>query len=160
MIFLTVGTYPLSFDRLICAIDNLIRDGLISEKVFAQIGDCGKYEPRHMEYVKIMDKDSFDKIFYEASGIISHAGIGVITMALECEKAILVMPRMRKYKEIVNDHQIETAEKFEQLGHILAAYDEKDLSVKIKQLASFMPKKRIAQVDEVAERISKFLRDL
>ena len=43
MIFLTVGT-QFSFDRLVIAIDRIIDDGLISEPVFAQIGESS-YKP-------------------------------------------------------------------------------------------------------------------
>jgi len=89
--------------------------------------------------------------------LISHAGIGSITAALEHNKSLLVMPRMKRYKEHVNDHQISTAQKFEQLGHILAAYTEDELAEKIRQLKLFVPKPRENQANAVAERIAGFL---
>jgi len=159
MIFLTVGTYPLPFDRLVKAIDAAIKERLIEEEIFAQIGRCG-YKPQNMEYVQMLEKEAFDSYFQKASSIISHAGIGTITMALDNEKPILVMPRLKKYGEVVNDHQVMTARRFEELGHILVAYTEEQLPDKLKQLKSFVPHKRKANPDAVANRIRQFLNNL
>jgi UDP-N-acetylglucosamine transferase subunit ALG13 len=159
MIFLTVGTYPLPFDRLVKATDTAIMEGLIEEEVFAQIGLCS-YRPQNMEYVQMLQKETFDSYFQKASSVISHAGIGTITMALDNEKPLLVMPRMKRYKEHVNDHQIDTAREFGELGHILVAYDVEDLPDGIRKLKSFTPKERKASPEAVADRIGRFLNSL
>lgn len=156
MIFLTVGTYPLPFDRLVKAIDTVITKGLITEKVFAQIGSCD-YKPQNMEYTEILEKGVFDSYFQKATGIISHAGMGIITMALDHGKPLLVIPRRKCFGELVNDHQLATAKKFEELGHILVAYNAEDLLGKIAQLKDFIPQKRETQVEAVAERVARFL---
>ena len=159
MIFLTVGTYPLPFDRLVKAIDIAIRERLIEEEIFAQIGQCS-YKPKNMAYVQMLEKEAFDSYFQKASSIISHAGIGTITMALDNEKPILVMPRLKKYGEVVNDHQVAIAKRFEELGHILVAYDVEDLPDGIHKLKNFVPRKRKANPDAVANRIRQFLNNL
>lgn len=159
MIFLTVGTYPLPFERLVKAIDAAIKERLIEEEIFAQIGRCS-YKPQNMEYVQMLEKEAFDSYFQKASSIISHAGIGTITMALDNEKPLLVMPRLKKYGEVVNDHQVMTARRFEELGHILVAYTEEQLPDKLKQLKSFIPHKRKANPDAVVDRIRQFLNNL
>ena len=96
----------------------------------------------------------------KASKVISHAGIGSITMALDAAKPLLVMPRLRRYGEVVNDHQVDIARKFGQCGYLLAAYDIEELPEKIQSLKSFVPQKRNTQSEKVAERISKFLNQL
>ena len=159
MIFLTVGTYPLPFERLVKATDSMIVKGFIEEEVFAQIGVCN-YKPQNMEYVEMLQKEVFDYYFKTASAIISHAGIGTIKMALDNEKPLLVMPRLQKYGEVVNKHQVATAKKFEQLGHILVAYNASELPEKVEKLKSFVPKPRKNQAGAVAERISEFLNQI
>ena len=159
MIFLTVGTYPLPFERLVKATDTMITKGFIEEEVFAQIGVCN-YKPQNMEYVQMLEKEAFDSYFQKASSIISHAGIGTITMALDNEKPLLVMPRLRKYGEVVSNHQVATAKRFEELGHILVAYDVEDLPDGIHKLKSFVPRERNANPDAVANRIRQFLNNL
>jgi beta-1,4-N-acetylglucosaminyltransferase len=156
MIFLTVGTqFPL--DRLVKAVDEAIGQGLLNEEIWAQIGQSS-YQPRHFrKSTDFLDKQLFDQWMGKASKVISHAGIGSITMALDAAKPLLVMPRLRKYGEVVNNHQVDIAQKFEQFGYLLAAYDIEELPEKIEALKSFVPQKRNTQPEKVAERISRFL---
>jgi len=156
MIFLTVGTqFP--FDRLIKAVDEAV--GCDGEEVFAQIG-MSSYEPLNFRAVVSLDKDQFDRYFREASGIIGHAGMGTISLALEWNKPLLVLPRRKKYGEVVNDHQVGIAQKFEELGHLLAAYEAEDLRKKMRGLSQFVPRSRQTQSEAVAGRIAAFLREV
>lgn len=158
MIFLVVGTqFP--FDRLVKAVDSAFEGGWIEEELFAQIGQSS-YKPRNFQSAQLLEKKSFDKRLKEASAIISHAGMGIMTIALDNEKPLLVMPRLKKYGEVVNDHQTAIARKFEEFGHILVAYKAEDLARKITDLKTFVPRKRNAQPQAVADRISRFLREL
>ena len=155
MIFLTVGTqFP--FDRLVQAVDQAFKKGQFNEEICAQIGESS-YQPRHFSAVSCMEKHLFDKRLHEASAIISHAGMGTISMALEKGKPLLVMPRLKKYGEVVNDHQVAIARKFEELGHILVAYDADELPEKIQRLKTFVLTERTSHPEAVAERISTFL---
>jgi UDP-N-acetylglucosamine transferase subunit ALG13 len=155
MIFLTVGT-QFSFDRLVRTIDFLFDERVMQDDVFAQIGESA-YKPRNFAAVVSLEKEAFDARLRQACAVISHAGMGVITMALDHGKSLLVMPRQRKYHEVVNDHQVALADKFEALGHILVARDETQLRAKVEQLRSFVPRPRKADPDLVARKISHFL---
>jgi len=158
VIFLTVGTYPLQFDRLVEAADNAVRDGLIDEELFAQIGVCN-YRPKHINYAEMLVKSEFDDYFNKASSIVGHAGMGTISMAQEEGKPILVMARMSRYKEHVNDHQVSTAAMFEKLGHVLVAHTADELPKKINELKSFVPARRESTPQSVSDRIATFLRE-
>ena len=158
MIFLAVGT-QFGFDRLVKAVDRAIEDGVVSDTVFAQIGP-GSYLPRRIKYVASLDKEAFDETLNSCEAIISHAGMGNISLALKVNKPLLVLPRLKQYREVVNNHQVDTAKKFEQLGHILVAYHESELAEKIKLLKTFAPKPRIPNRQGVIERIGKFLTEL
>ena len=155
MIFLAVGT-QFGFDRLVKAVDEAIARGQIQDSVFAQIGP-GVYLPKHIEYVVSLEKEMFDQTLHSCEAIISHAGMGNIALALKTQKPLLVMPRLKKYGEVVNNHQVDTARKFEQLGHILAAYDTDELAEKIKLLKTFVPKPRFPNRQGVIDRIGRFL---
>ena len=155
MILLTVGTeYP--FDRLVRAIDEIITELPLNERIFAQIGQSS-YKPRNMEWVNKMRKCDFDMIMVKSKAIISHAGVGTIEMALELQKPLLVMPRLKRFGEHVNDHQVAAARKFAASGHILAAYSHQELISQIKALHTFSPKSRNINIDVVVNFIKKFL---
>jgi UDP-N-acetylglucosamine transferase subunit ALG13 len=155
MIFVTVGTlYP--FNRLVSAIDEAVASGCITEEVFAQIG-VGAQRPKHIDFVESLDKVVFDKIITESSCMVSHAGMGSIQAALQAKKSLLVMPRLCKYSEHINDHQVATAERFEELGHVLSVYQEDQIPQRLEDIKTFVPAQRQTQVDKVVERISDFL---
>ncbi len=155
MIFLAVGTqFP--FDRLVKALDECLDTGIIDEEIFGQIGETS-YKPRNFKSIDFLSKKDFDTALMESSRVIGHAGIGIIRTALENNKPLLVMPRLRRYHEVVHDHQVEIARKFEKLGHILVAYSEQEFAAKAQELKGFVPNKREVHVDSVVRRISEFL---
>jgi UDP-N-acetylglucosamine transferase subunit ALG13 len=148
-----------SFDRLTKAVDEAVKNGLIHQEIFAQIGKGG-YKPQNFEWVEILDKDAFDQKVTNSSALLSHAGMGSISMAINNNKPLLIMPRLKKFGEHVNDHQLGTARKFEELGHVLVAYDASELHEKIKQLQSFCPKPRQNQAEAIRKRVHTFLKNI
>ncbi len=158
MIFLTVGTqFP--FDRLVKTVDNAFDHGLIEGELFAQIGHSS-YQPRNFQSVRFLKKRMFDERLLSSSCVISHAGIGIITSALDYNKPLLVMPRRKKYGEVVNDHQAAIAKKFAQHGYILTALSPEDLLKSIAKLKWFVPRKRQNDAARVAARVSRFLEEM
>ncbi len=157
MIFVTSGSM-LPFDRLFKIVDSAVESGLIKDQVFGQIGE-GSYEPRHFDYTRFLDKTEFDQRVKSASLVIGHAGIGVIIQALDSKTPLLVLARRSEFGEHVNDHQVATANKFEELGHILS-FDEDSLATKLRQVASFTPVPRTPNVKGVGEAVSDFLQTL
>lgn len=155
MLFLTVGT-QFGFDRLVRAVDEAIQGELVKDTVFSQIGPGG-YVPRHMDYAISLEKQAFEDVLNSCEGVISHAGMGNIAMAMKLEKPLLVMPRLKRYGEVVNDHQVGTARKFEEFGHILAAYDSQELAEKIGLLKAFTPRPRVPNRQGVVNRILQYL---
>ncbi len=135
MIFITVGT-QVPFDRLIKLIDRWAVNE--KEEIFAQIGDGG-YIPKNFPSMDFLDEDEYMDIFNKSSIIISHAGMGTIISCLEKEKLILTLPRLHKYKEHRNDHQIFTTKSLSQKGYIYPIFNEEDMIIyldKIKNLRS------------------------
>ena len=158
MIFVTVGSlWP--FDRLVRAVDAAVIDGVITEPVFAQIGESC-IQPVRLRYEKLLDKSEFDRLIRECRFVISHAGIGTIATAAESGKTVLAMPRRKQFGEHVNDHQYDTAVRFGGAGHILVANNDAELRECIRMVPSFVPKPRTAQPEAVARRIAQFLAEL
>ncbi len=155
MIFLTVGTqFP--FDRLVRAVDEAAEQGIIDDQIIAQVGESA-WQPRCLETVATMAKNDFDDVYRRADAVISHAGMGSITQALDQNKPLLVMPRRKCYGEVVNDHQVDIAEKFTALGHLLMALEAEDIARAYRQLRSFVPRPRQNDPRAVQERVRAFL---
>jgi UDP-N-acetylglucosamine transferase subunit ALG13 len=60
----------------------------------------------------------------------------------------------------VNDHQVATARKFAEAGHVLAAYDEGEVLQKLVELRTFVPTLRRASPERVVARLRLFLEEL
>ncbi|MHB8754114.1 MAG: glycosyltransferase [Candidatus Acidiferrales bacterium] len=147
MIFVTVGT-SLPFDRLVGAVDEWAGAHSRTD-VFAQIGRS-EYRPKHIEAVRFLDPPEFRRRIQLAAVVVAHAGMGAIITALEIGKPIVVMPRRAHLRETRSDHQVATAEQFQQRG-ILVALNEQELLLKLDHI------EMVSAVNQVKPQASQLL---
>jgi beta-1,4-N-acetylglucosaminyltransferase len=162
MIFLTVGSTNCPFDRLIKTIDEAVGKGFIKDEVFGQIG-CSRYKPLHFSYKKFIDKKEFDDYYNNSDLVIGHAGMGTIMMSLEMHKPLLISPRRKEYREHVNEHQLHTAQRFEQLKHAVILYELENpalLQEKISEALHFKPLPRVTSGNDLAKDIINYINTL
>ncbi len=137
MIFVTLGTQDKQFVRLIEAVNKIDTD----EQIVAQVGstNCSKLKLR--DNIKIYDylsDNEFDKYMNNAGIIITHAGVGTIIKGLKLNKTMIVAARLKKYKEHVNDHQLQILDNFSKEGYIIPLHNFEDLPKLIEM--KFIPK--------------------
>lgn len=120
MIFVTVGSRQYQFDRLFKKLDDMYEKGMLREKMFAQIG-TSTYHPVHYEYKDFITPEEFIKKIEEANIVVSHGASGSIMKALNAGKKVIVVTRLEKYNEHINDHQIQNNEAFSSNGYVLMA---------------------------------------
>ena len=137
MILVTVGSQKFPFNRLLEKIDELIDKKVIKDKVFAQIG-VSDYKPKNFEYKDFMSQDEFNKKIDECDMMITHAGTGVIVNAVKKEKKVIAIPRLAKYGEHVDDHQIQLIQEFDELNFIEPCYELDDLEDKLKAIMNLI----------------------
>lgn len=105
MIFVTVGTHEQPFNRLVKAVDKLKLNGKITESIFIQTG-YSTYVPQACEYQDFISIRQMNEYMRQASIVITHGGPSSFVMALQYNKVPIVVPRLSKYNEHVNDHQL------------------------------------------------------
>ncbi|MCM4156130.1 glycosyltransferase [Gramella sp. AN32] len=158
MIFVTVGTQE-PFDRLIRAMDEIVPE-LGDQEIIVQ-APLKTYKPIHFKTFDFINPSKYNNIFDRADLIISHAGMGTILSALTKEKSLLVMPRLVKYGEHRNEHQLHTAQKFKFLNYINVAEDEKQLQTILlnkKDQKLMIPKKMGKYAsDELINSLRKYI---
>ena len=123
MIFVTVGSRNYPFDRLFKKLDELYKDGTLSEEAFAQIGTSA-YKPRHFSYKEYISPQEFAEKIEEAHIVVSHGASGSIMKALNAGKKVIAVTRLEKYGEHINDHQIQNNHAFAVNGYVLMADPE------------------------------------
>lgn len=126
------------FDRLIRAVDEWASSTSRSD-VFAQIGRS-EYRPRAIQTAQFLAPGEFERRMDEASAVVAHAGTGTIIAALQRGKPLLVLPRLSKFDETRNDHQVPTAKHFGDAGYVLVAQDESELPRRLRDLQAFRPR--------------------
>ena len=157
MIFVTIGTHNQQFNRLLIEVDRLVEMGKI-KNVIAQIGHSD-YVPKHYKWFKFLDFDKMLELQKESDLIISHGGVGSITTALFLNKKIIVVPRLKKYNEHVDEHQFFTTKKLEEQGRIIAVYEVKDLGKALGRAKNFKPRKSSSK-SRILEIVSNYLSSL
>lgn len=125
MIFVTLGSQKFQFNRLLKELDRIVENEEIQDEIFAQIG-YSDYKPRNFKYKEFLDRDEFKDIMNKCDIVIAHGGTGAIITAVKQGKKVIGVPRLAKYGEHVDDHQIQIVKEFEDLNLISTVYDMND----------------------------------
>ena len=123
MIFVTLGTQKFQFNRLLRMMDDLIENKKIHERVFAQIGNSD-YLPQYYEYCNFLSNNDYEEYIKNCDILVSHSGVGTIMTGLKYRRKIIVVPRLSKYGEHIDDHQTQIAQSFSKLNYVLMYSDE------------------------------------
>ena len=126
MILVVLGTQNNSFHRLLEEIERIIEKGIINEKVVVQAGFT-KYESDKMEIFDMLPQEQFNNLIKEADLVITHGGVGSIMSAVKLGKKVIAVPRLKKYDEHVNDHQLEIVDTFKKQGIIIGVNGVEEL---------------------------------
>jgi len=126
LIFVSTGSRKFQFDRLIKKLDELAEAGVIQEEVFAQIAET-KYVPKTISYKRYLSQEEFGEYQKNADLVISHAGTGALIGALKQGKQVIAVPRLAKYAEHSDDHQIQIAEALSKEGYLRMVLDMDEL---------------------------------
>lgn len=149
MIFITVGTQKFQMNRLLKELDKCIESKGIDEEVFAQIGNS-TYVPKYYKYCKFLNKEEFDHMIEKCDLLITHSGVATIISGLKFQKPIIVVPRLEKYKEHVDDHQVQIADSFQELNYILKCEN-------MNQLPELIQKAQITKFEKYVSNKTRFL---
>ena len=156
MIFVTLGTNDEQFPRLLKAIDKEIEKKTIKEKVVVQAG-CTKYESKNMEIMDLVPRDEFDKLISECDLLITHGGVGSILTGINKGKKVIAVPRLAKYKEHLNDHQLQIVDNFEEKKYIIAVKDLNKLGKAIEKAKTFKPEKFVSNTPNFIKLIENYI---
>jgi len=120
MILVTVGAYYRSFDRLVKSMDDLAN--AIEEQVIIQRG-ASTYEPLYADHFQFTTFTHMQELTRLARVIVNHAGAGSIILALKLGKPLVVVPRLEKYGEALDDHQRQIAKTLDSQGKVVVVME-------------------------------------
>jgi UDP-N-acetylglucosamine transferase subunit ALG13 len=156
MILVTLGTQDKPFERLLNAIQKQIDNGNIKDRVVVQAG-CTKFNSGNMEIFDLIDREKFSSLISECDLLITHGGVGSIINGLKNNKKVIACPRLEKYGEHTNDHQLQIIEKFSDTELILPLYDFDTLGEVIEKSKTFEPKKYVSNTANMVSLIENYI---
>lgn len=131
MIFVTVGSAPYDFTRLVKKMDEIAEE--IAEEIIIQKGFT-KYIPKNAKWFDFVTYEKALNYFRSANIIVSHSSAGPILFAKKFNKPLVIFPRDGLLNEHIDSHQIETAKAIEKsYKKIEVVYNEDDLLEAIKR---------------------------
>jgi beta-1,4-N-acetylglucosaminyltransferase len=152
MILVTIGNHNQGFDRLIKRIDEVAPK--LKEKIIIQRGYT-KYVPKNCESFDF--SPSLDDYYKKARLIIVHSAMSLIEIIKKYKKPLITVPRQYKFKEHINDHQVEFAESVEKRLGIKAIYDIHDLTPKLLKSYSKVVKIDTSNLIKLQEYMKKLI---
>jgi beta-1,4-N-acetylglucosaminyltransferase len=128
VIFATVGSHPtFKFERLLRALERL--DG---EELEVQYGP-GRPPVNATEAVPWMSFAEIAAHMERASHVVSHAGVGTILCAIGAGHVPVVFPRLRRFDETVDDHQLDLARKLVGTGRVIVIESAEGLAGAVRE---------------------------
>ena len=117
MIFVTVGTNEAPFDRLLAALPVLDREELVVQHGASSVRPPGALCVSSLPYDEVL------ATMRRADLVVTHAGVGSVLTAVAAGKRPVVVPRLRRFGQAVDDHQLEFARQMAATGLVRIVED-------------------------------------
>ena len=156
MILVLLGTQNNSFKRLLEEVQKNIDNGNIKEEVIVQRGYT-KFESKDMKFYNELPIEKINELIEQANIVITHGGVGSIISSITRGKKVIAVPRLKKYKEHVNDHQLDIIDSFNNNGYIIGIHNVEELGNALNKIKTFEPKKYIQNTGKVINIVENFI---
>ena len=110
-----------------------------------------------MQVFDLVDREEFVRLVNECNILITHGGVGSILTGLKNNKKVIACPRLYKYGEHMNDHQMQIVSVFAKEGYLLEYQENDDLGEVLKRVADFSPKKFASNTEKFVNMIEQFI---
>lgn len=96
----------------------------------------------------------------KADIVITHGGTGAIIGAVKKGKKVIAVPRLAKYGEHVDDHQLQLLKEFEDMNIIVACYDTEKLGDAYESIRDVKLQPYKSNQRTIISSIEKYLKSL
>jgi exopolysaccharide biosynthesis glucuronosyltransferase PssE len=124
VIFVTLGTQAYQFDRLLRGLEG-VDEELVVQGGPSTVRPSGATWFDYLEYAPLLEH------IRRARVVVSHAGIGTVMTVVAENKRPVVVPRLYRYGEAVDDHQIPIARRLAEAGLVTLVEDPTQLAASL-----------------------------
>ena len=137
MILVTLGTHEQPFERALDFVSELERR---REEVLVQHGATPpRPSSSHVRWVAYLGWDELIATMQTADAVVTHAGVGSTVTAMRAGKKPIMIPRLVRFGEHVDDHQVQLADRFEERDAALVCRPDSDLMELVAQARESAP---------------------
>lgn len=111
LIYVTTGTCHYSFDRMLELVRTCVNELSRSEyDLTLQYGMSTEVDmPSAVTVAQFLPREQAEKMYRSSRFVFSHCGIGSIYNSLKYNTPTIIIPRLKKYREFSDDHQLQIA---------------------------------------------------
>ena len=134
-VFVTAGTRAEPFPRLFRSVEHLIKEGLITDPVIAQVGST-RFESPLMDMFDFRTPQAIDDLIQNARYVITQESAGIVTKCLKFDTAFIVMPRDYAYGELPakSDMDEDLHLRLQELGYTRVVHNAEEMSSAIMNI--------------------------
>lgn len=158
LILITLGTNDKSFVRLLEEVQRLVDEKKITDRIVVQAG-VTQFRSADMEIMDLIPFAEFDALVSQCDLLITHGGVGSIITGLNKGKTVIAVPRLAKYGEHVNDHQLQIIENFHKEGHIIGLTQVCQLEEALLTAKTFTPKGYCSNTENMISLVKKCIEE-
>jgi UDP-N-acetylglucosamine transferase subunit ALG13 len=126
VIFVTLGTHHDPFPRLIDALGSLPGDELVVQHGHSAAPAGVREAVPFLSFAEMLER------VRAADAVVTHAGVGSILLARREGHTPVVVPRLHRFGEHVDDHQVELTEALAADGKVIPAWEGTDLAAAVR----------------------------
>jgi len=130
LIFVTVGMHTKGFDRLLKKMDEIAATS--GEEVVMQIGHTN-FRPQTAKWFDFTTEEGIKEWCKKARVVVTQPAMSILD-AQEQNKPVIAVPRLQKYDEVIDDHQLDFARHLEKEGKVIAVYDVDKLEETLRRM--------------------------
>lgn len=151
-LFVPLGTQKFPFNRLVEALNELVDKGLYKSEEIVMQSSIYEVEPKFTHY-KLIPAAQFEELIDKAELVITHSGVNSIISCMKRKKPFIIVPRLKKYGEHVDNHQVEIAELMKQKFNVVVVEKLAELEEAIKEAKHHRYKMWVSHNKELVDAI-------
>jgi UDP-N-acetylglucosamine transferase subunit ALG13 len=155
VIYVTLGTHEQPFTRALDVIaEAAALDDLVVQHGHTKPIDLGG----GVEWRAFVRYGEATKFMEDSSAVVSHAGVGCLMSAIAAGHVPVALPRLRRYGEHVDDHQMQIAERLSTDGLAIICHSSEEFpsALQIARSSRQPNVRRATLVNEIARVVREF----
>lgn len=156
MLLVVLGTEKYSFTRPLLALEAYLKENLLGEDVVVQAGYT-QFVSTRMKIIPFFNLVELEKLYEEARVVICHGGTGSVVTGVKLGRKVIVVPRLKKYGEHIDDHQLELVNAFSEKNYIMPWEEGVSILDIFNRIDDFEPAEFISGRDAIVDFVDSFI---